>query len=502
MIFNRKIMTLLVSAYLCVNVNAQSYPQELLRYSMNDINGTARSIGVGGAFSTVGADLSNAFSNPAGLGLYRGTEISGGLGFLINNSTTDFLGTQSSSSRLRAYAPNIGAVLAVPIKRKGMPTNFFQASVAYQRLADFNTDRVFKGVNNNNSQIDGLFNEIMATNDPITYSHYSPGAVQAWDTYLIDYDSVSGNYYQRVHAPVQQSGTYRERGGSNEIAINFSGNVSDKVYVGAGIGIPWINYSRDIVYNETSTVDDSIYGFRNYKQETSYSASGVGVNFKLGVIVRPVPFWRIGASLTTPSWFGIRESMSMATTAALKANDGLDYTFPSDTFTSAPYRFSYTRPLKFTLGTSFYLKQWGFLSVDYELNDYQHTSLSFSGYENDAAVYNNQISGLYGIGHTVRTGVEVSPISVLRLRAGYAWNSSPIQSSARVNGYDLQQHNFTGGLGYRGKIFFADIAYAYTMGGNYQSLYATTTNEPAMLTKYTNHRIVLTFGVKFPSKVK
>lgn len=498
----RKIMILCVSVWFSSNINAQSYPQELLRYSMNDINGTARALGVGGAFSTVGADLSNAFSNPAGLGLYRGTEISGGLGFLINNNTTNFLGAQSSTSRLQVYAPNIGAVLAVPIKRKGLSTNFFQATVAYQRLADFNTDRSFKGINNNNSQIDGLFNEIMATNDPITYSYYSPGAVQAWDTYLIDYDSVSGNYYQRVHSPVQQSGIYRERGGANEIAINFSGNVNDKVYVGAGIGIPWINYSRDIIYNESAISDDSIYGFRNYKQETSYSASGVGVNFKFGIIVRPVPFWRIGASLTTPSWFGIRESMSMATTAELKANDGLNYTFPSDTFISAPYRFSYTRPLKFTLGTSFYLKQWGFLSVDYELNDYQHTSLSFAGYENNAAVYNNQINRLYGVGHTLRAGVEVSPIGTIRVRAGYAWNSSPIQSPARVGGYDMQQHNFTGGLGYRGNIFFADLAYVYAMGGNYQSIYASQTNEPAMLTQYTNHRIVLTFGVKFPSRVK
>lgn len=501
MVFSRKITVLLASACLSTIVNAQSYPQELLRYSMNDINGTARSIGAGGAFSTVGADLSNAFSNPAGLGLYRGTEISGGIGFLVNNNTTSFLGTQLENQRFRVYTPNVGGLLAIPIPRKGKSPNFAQVSVVYQRLSDFNTDRSFSGANNNNTKIEGLFDEIMSTSDPIEYDYFSPEAVQAWNTYLIDYDSASDNYFHRVHAPVIQNGSYRERGGSNEIALTASGNINDKVYIGAGIGIPWISYARDVVYSEAATQTDTFYGFRNYKQESNYTASGAGVNFKLGVIVRPFPFWRIGASLATPSWFSLREQQALATTAVLTTSDGLDNTYRSDTFVSAPFRFGYTRPLKFTLGTSFYLKQWAFLSVDYELNDYQHTSLNLgTGYESYNAVYKNRIKAVYSVGHTVRVGVEVAPVNVLRLRTGYVWNSSPIQPLARVNRFDLQQHTFTGGVGYRGKIFFADLAYACTIGGSYQSLYAVAANEPAMNTSYKNHRVVLTLGVKIPNK--
>lgn len=496
---DRSIAMLLVAVCMGTTVNAQSYPQELLRYSMSDITGTARSIGAGGAFSTVGADMSNAFSNPAGLGLYRGTEISGGLGFLINNNTTSFLGTQLATQQFQVYAPNVGALLAIPVKRKNKSPNFVQVSVAYQRLADFNTDKSFNALNNYNSQVDGLYKEIMSSGNPVNYDNYSPEAVQAFQTWL--FDTIDGGQY--FHGPVTQSGLYRERGGSNEIALSVSGNINDKVYIGGGIGIPWVNYNRDINYSESVATPDTIFNVQNYTQQSSYSFTGAGVNLKLGVIVRPYPWWRVGASLATPSYFSSRYTKEQFSIATQSYSPTYNYAY-SDTFPpidqSAPYNFTYSRPLKLTLGTSFYYKQWGLLSIDYELNDYQHTSLNFPGYASDAAYYNNQIKALYGVGHTLRVGVEASPLKELRLRAGYVWNSSPIQSYARAKGYDMQQHTVTTGIGYRGKVFFVDLAYAITMGGNYQSLYKADANEPALLTKYSNHRIVLTLGVKFPSK--
>ena len=45
------------------------------RYSSFTSGGTARSLGMAGAFSAVGADLSSTWLNPAGLALYRRSEI-------------------------------------------------------------------------------------------------------------------------------------------------------------------------------------------------------------------------------------------------------------------------------------------------------------------------------------------------------------------------------------------------------------------------------------------
>jgi hypothetical protein len=46
--------------------------------------------------------------------------------------------------------------------------------------------------------------------------------------------------------------------------------------------------------------------------------SGLGVNFKLGFIARPVDFWRIGISITTPSiFFNLEEKSSLSTECPL-----------------------------------------------------------------------------------------------------------------------------------------------------------------------------------------
>ena len=48
---------------------------DILRYSQYQIGGTARSIGYGGAVGSLGADFSALTVNPAGIGLYRKSEM-------------------------------------------------------------------------------------------------------------------------------------------------------------------------------------------------------------------------------------------------------------------------------------------------------------------------------------------------------------------------------------------------------------------------------------------
>ncbi len=480
------------------SVIAQSYPQELLKYSLTDIQGTARSMGAGNAFSSVGADLSCSATNPAGLGLYRSAEISGSLGILASYNSSDFFNSNLKSQRINVYMPHLGGVFSIPLKKAGSPTNFIQFGLTYQRLADFSRIREYEGLNTSNSKVDIFYNEIMASSAPITYENFTPGSVQAWNTYLVD--SAYGSYFKRVFAPVNQSGYVVEKGGSNEINFTASGNINDLVYIGGGIGIPWINYQRTTLHSESATYNDSIYGFRNFSQYDVYKANGVGVNFKFGVIVKPVPFCRIGASVQTPTLaFNIDETSTSYMESVLNGGTQ-DYTFASDTFLSAPYKYKFNKPLKATFGTSFFIQQYGFISVDYELNDYNHNSLTFDRSEKALQdSYNREISGLYGIGHTVRIGGEFA-WKVLRVRAGYNFSISPFKAGLGVSGFDLQTHIATAGIGYRGRIFFADLAYARTMSKDYLSLYRASSDESALKSSFNNNRIVVTIGVKIGGK--
>jgi hypothetical protein len=62
----------------------------------------------------------------------------------------------------------------------------------------------------------------------------------------------------------------------------------------------------------------------------------------------------------------------------------------------------------------------------------------------------------------MKAGAEIS-WNVLRVRAGYQWNSSPFQSGVGVKGYDLQRHTISAGLGYRGKLIFADLSLSHIL---------------------------------------
>ena len=61
----------------------------------NDLNGTARFVGMGGAMGALGGDISVISSNPAGIGIFRSNDVSISFGF---NSSFSSGGGASRSS--------------------------------------------------------------------------------------------------------------------------------------------------------------------------------------------------------------------------------------------------------------------------------------------------------------------------------------------------------------------------------------------------------------------
>ena len=92
---------------------------DAMRYSYLTPQGTARSIGIGGAEGSVGGDMSSLDVNPAGIGIYRSSEITftpsikinGTTGQYLNNGTTTNTSTiyHKPSTKLNCYLcpPNI-----------------------------------------------------------------------------------------------------------------------------------------------------------------------------------------------------------------------------------------------------------------------------------------------------------------------------------------------------------------------------------------------------------
>ncbi|MCS6818413.1 MAG: hypothetical protein NZ522_00575, partial [Chitinophagales bacterium] len=66
-----KVLPLSAAVFGLTFLNAQIYDVDALRFSRLHTSGTARNIGVAGAFGSVGADLSAVLHNPAGVAMYR-----------------------------------------------------------------------------------------------------------------------------------------------------------------------------------------------------------------------------------------------------------------------------------------------------------------------------------------------------------------------------------------------------------------------------------------------
>jgi hypothetical protein len=479
---------------------AQDYESDAGHMMRQDLTGTARSLGAGGAFSTVGADMSSMSSNPAGIALYRSHEFAVSGGGIWGNTNSSYQGQSSMGDFSKGTFSQAGFVFAsrklsryndLTFDRGGSKLDRVVFGIGYQKLADFNRTDYFYGANNKNSYAGAIASQLNANQNPINPNNFSIPAVNGYNSGILSYpDSTSDFLAARMGLPINQIGRITTQGSMSELNLTLGFNVANTVYIGAGLGIPYMSYKRYASFAESNNSGDS-----SYTSLYNYSLSGWGVNGKLGVIVKPLQWLRFGAAVQTPTYYRLSESDYGLTTSNFS-----DSAYGTEN--TLNYQFTYHNPLKGIFGASFYLKQWGFISVDYELDDYSHTHYTFDG--NDRSTSNGinaNISNTYKLASTVKAGAEFAYKS-LRLRAGFAWSESPFKNGQSPASYDGARFNYTAGIGYRGRSFFADLAYVRTMYKDYYTPYAYTDAQgnlqsPGVYNSFTANMIIATIGFKF-----
>ena len=481
-------------------LSAQDYQSDAAHMMRTDLFGTARSLGAGGAFSTVGADMTSMSSNPAGIALYRSHEIAISAGGIWGNTNTSYLGQSSSANFSKGTFSQAGIILTtkklsnysdLSYNRGGSRLDRVVFGFGYQKLADFNRTDYFTGAKAHNSYAAALANELNTDlTAAVNPNNFSIPAVNGYNAGIFNFPDTTLTAYPRIGLPINQIGQITTQGAMSEMTFTLGFNIGNTVYIGAGVGVPYLSYKRYATFTEYNNGGDSTYT-SNY----NYQLSGWGVNGKLGIIVKPVQWLRFGAAVQSPTYYRLHESDYGYTSSQLG-----DSAYGAEN--SLSYQFTYNNPLKGTFGASFYLKQWGFISVDYEINDYSHTRFAFDG--NDRSVsdgINTNIGNTYKLASTVKAGAEFAYKS-LRLRAGFAWSESPFKNSKAPSGYDGARFNYTAGIGYRGRSFFADLAYVRTMYKDYYTPYAYTDasgnlQSPGVYNSFSSNMIVATIGFKF-----
>jgi len=99
---------------------------EALKLSGSDLSGTARGMAMGGAFGALGGDLTGISINPAGIGVYRSSEVVGTLGLAQEKSE---VGSVTRNKTQFAF-DNIGFVGYFPLRSDAIP--FFEFRIYLQ----------------------------------------------------------------------------------------------------------------------------------------------------------------------------------------------------------------------------------------------------------------------------------------------------------------------------------------------------------------------------------
>jgi hypothetical protein len=474
-------------------------PTDAFRFSRIDIGGTARYMGLSGAFGALGADFTTASNNPAGIGLYKTSELIITPSVHTGSVLSNYNGNESSDLRSNFYLGNAGVVLSSKIQSKPNKAGWKYVSfvTGVNRLSDFNNRYQMTGPNAANSLLDVYVSDANGTNyreienDPD--GDYAFDLNLAWWDWLLDLapgDKDSSSYVTPIRANENklQNKSITTWGSMNEYVFSIGSNYNDRLYLGMTFGIPMIRYYESSVYTEYNIDSSDLKYFDRYEDLETH---GSGFNFKLGLIYRASDWLRVGAAFHSPSWYGnMRDYWQASMVSEFKTPDSEGQTRYSATSPSGYYEYNLQTPYRVQGNLAFIIGNIGLISADYEMVDYSKARLN--AYDDNFSEENTSIGNSYAITHNIRVGTEWR-YNIFSFRAGAKYFTSPYQND--IN--DGSKMGFSGGVGLKQDWFFMDLAYAYSsMKDEYYFYNSNGISANPVANNSRVHSVLLTLGVK------
>jgi len=431
---------------------------DALRFSQTYQQGTARSAAMGGAFGALGGDISVTAINPAGMSIYRGADLNMTPMVLNNTVKSTINGREDEDSKFTMKFASVGIVMG---NDRGKTTGFtnFAWGVTYNRLNDFSANERLGAYNNSSSMLDSWKEMQLAGkkgNTPNVIG-FSAGLVDNLGGNIVtphdkdfftDYDGGYGEY---------QSRTVTQKGGIGSWDFALSGAFNDMFFFGASLGVQSINYKYTSRYHEDDKNNLLPYEYWDFTEKLKIN--GGGVNMKVGILVKPVQFLRLGASFHTPTVYSLTEKYSSDIKREFDpiVCDVLQKEFDQDPdhaiepykleYSSNPntYEYDLATPMKGILSAAFVVPGYGLVSFDYETVNYSKAKFQNADFdEYDFTDENDAIKAKFKKTNNFRLGLEglAGPVSI---RAGYALYGNPYKY---VSG-NKQRQIFSFGLGFK-----------------------------------------------------
>lgn len=480
---------------------AQSFVEEALMVSRTMVGGTARIQGLGGAQIALGGDLSAAYSNPAGLGMYNRSEVSFTPAYATHSILSQYLGNTTTESKNNLLIPHLGVAFhSSQDGRKGIWGGTL--ALTFSRVNNFNDTFSYSGTNTDNSIIDYFIQDANGNN----VSQFSPTGFQynrptglAYYNYLIGPQSIlvppgpNDAYFTDVTGVPDQSETVKNTGAQNQWNLSYALNINDIVFVGATLGISKLTYSSEKVYTERFTGNGEPLSVMQLNE--SLSLDGTGINGTLGIIVRPYTPLQLGLSIVTPTGYDIDDvySARMSTTwNSFEYEPGNILTNEEAATDNVTSNYNIGTPWKTSFGAAYFIGKHGFIAADAEWINYSKTR--YSGGD-DWSGDNSQINDLYKSVINLRVGGEYRR-DKFRFRLGYNYMPDPFKTPQ--NGVNREIISWSGGVGYRVSKFYVDLAVVHGSGDNsYRPYQLGYPLDPLVKQTRKSTTVLVTLGLPF-----
>jgi hypothetical protein len=498
--------------------------REAYNLSALDVQGTARSMGFGNALGSVGGDFSSLSVNPAGIGVYRSSEISFTPALDLNAASGQYMGNTSMENSGYLVANNFGLVLThAPHGRHYDRANWktFSFAIGVNKLADFNNEYSYHTDKNTNSSASQAF-ESDANRAPgnVAYGNSNLGSL-GYESYLLNTNS-AGQYYSIVPfgGGVTQTMNMQTSGGINEAVLSFGGNFKEKLMLGITLGMPIVDYHQSASYSEALSSDNNAvnpYGFSYFNYSNGLDISGAGVNAKIGAIYKVNDMFRVGLAFHSPTYYSISDRSGQSITTS--HSDSVVYMSSGNgDFPFNRFDYNFTTPWKGVLSATIMLNKFGFITADYEYVDYSSMRYYYGSgfdeangltYRDEQDAMNQMIKKTYQGASNFRLGAEGRFSKYFMGRLGFGYYGNPYTSygqSTQQGPYTTQRIDVSAGVGFRYKHFFTDLGYIHSMYQGYEQPYTidytyvvsgTASSIPTAKINFNMNTLAWTVGFKF-----
>ncbi|MFB9054996.1 OmpP1/FadL family transporter [Formosa undariae] len=504
---NFKILVFILAGILTVPAFYAQNITDAVRYSQDNIVGSARFRALSGAFGALGGDLSATSLNPAGSAVFNNTFMSVSLTNINVDNDTQFFNGQDSFSNSFTEFTQIGTAFVFYNPNMNSSFEKFTLAITYDKTQDFKDDWASHGVNSNS--IDGYFlsnaqgkrlDQISAlSNETISQAYseigkfYGFGNQQAYlgyESYILqpnNFEDDNTEYTSNI-APgtFNQHYIYSATGYNGKIAINFASQVNDRLYLGLNLNTHFINYDRYTYFEEGNSNYGSVV--KQVDFENNLSTIGGGFSFQVGTIYKATDNLRVGLTYNSPTWYTIEEESSQYI-STVRSENGRDITQIVDPrIINIHPEYQLKTPGKLSGSLAYIFGGNGLISFDYAYKDYGNSKFkpeNDSNFNKQNQIISNELIGAssFAVGGEYR-------LKQLSFRGGYRFEESPYKNRETIG--DLTGYSV--GLGYSIGTTKLDVTFDQSQRDSEYQLYNVgLTDTTSLDTKISS----LTFSVSF-----